>query len=122
MKSALSAVARLLQLSADHRQKLLLGCAGLLYTTRVRFVTCSASSLYVRVAVRDSFQLRQQILDTGVQQFAGAFALFVFVTRKQTEFPVERFEFFLYAPDLSKHSLNLVEHAGVFTKWEVPTL
>src|SRR5437016_8367514 len=76
----------------------------------------------MRVAVRDSFQLRQQSFDTRVQQLASPFALFVFVTRKQTEFPVERFNFFLYPPDLSEHSLNLVEHAGMFSKWEVATL
>src|SRR5437016_14377340 len=86
------------------------------------FVHCLATSINQTVAQPDSLQLRQQIFDTRVQQLASPFALFVFVTRKQTEFPVERFNFFLYPPDLSEHSLNLVEHAGMFSKWEVATL
>jgi hypothetical protein len=60
------------------------------------------------------------MVDASSQQLARA--LLVFVVSDQIEDAVEALELFLYTPDLSKHGLNLEQHARVMAQRQVSLL
>jgi hypothetical protein len=92
------------------------GIDGLIYP-RIVFGNSGHLHLTSRSTLGDKLQTAQQCLDPLLQQFSGAIPLFI--VRENVKDSTELFDLFLYAPDLSKNRLNLVQRLRVFTEREI---